>query len=205
MLLGSAGFAAYQSGGTVVAEQASTAASEGAAKKPTTRPTPRPVTSHPPTAPTPYRPPQVTGTVNVTGPFSLTYSGKVSVTSSQGGQSCAELAAGAFFISFNHDQQLDYRNDHLSVSVNLPNGTFGPGNYSLATTRLGADGNWSREGAYSQVWSVRPGLSRATVQLRPDASGVVTVTDLMPLNTSQTTAPANLQKPLSFILTFSCS
>jgi hypothetical protein len=129
----------------------------------------------------------------------------VNITSDQRIRSCGDLADGAFLVAFSNDRQLGPDLDHLRVSVGLPNGTYGPGSYDLASTRLSADGSWQREGIYNQLWTIKPGLSRATLQLNADASGMITVTDLTPLNRNQTTAPANLQKNLSFTLTFVCT
>jgi hypothetical protein len=202
MMLGSAGFAAYQSGATVPPEQASAVATANPTIEPTTSPSSPPVTFAPPS---PFRPPEVTGRVSTSGPFDLSYDGAVNITSELRIRSCADLADGAFLIAFSNDRRIGPDLDHLRVSVSLPNGTYGPGTYNLASTRLSADGSWQREGIYNQLWSVKPGLSRATLQLNSDASGMIAVTDLTPQNGSQITAPANLQKRLNFTLTFTCS
>jgi hypothetical protein len=183
-VIASAAFAVYHTTGAPAGIALATAHSAPS------RPRVPPPASRPPASTRPASPPAVTrpsappGTVlahavfsgavarDLTGPlgFGSRFSG-----------SCTNRAGGFFSLSFNHDEQIDYRDDHVSVYVSLPDGIYGPGTYDLRDRRLTIGAQYTREGLTNQSWTIVAAGTRAVLQVGPDASGTFTVLGLQPL------------------------
>jgi hypothetical protein len=195
MVISSAAFADYQSTGPRAGVAAETRR---------TQPSP-PSLPHvpPPTSPPPRVP---AGTIRahlvLSGAIARDLTGPAALGSTFGG-SCASRARGFFTISFTHDEQIDYRDDHVYLYVLLPDGAHGPGTYDLKDSRLMIGAQYAREGVSNQSWAIWAGSTRAVLVVRPDASGTFTASMLEPLLPQKIGNPLILD--LNVALSFTCS
>jgi len=181
LLLSTLAFAAYQSGGPPPA-----AASRAVAR----------------VGPTPPQAVRLSGRVTVSGGLTRTWTAaRVSVLSGAYG-SCVIQARTFQTLVFAHEEQVNSRQEELLVTANLPNGTAGSGRYDLAGTNLSISAVFSRTGESNQLWSVRPGQSRATLQVKPDGSGTLTAASLAAAYPRPAGDPTS--RPLNVSFSFAC-
>jgi hypothetical protein len=213
MVVASAVFAWYHSTGprTEVAAQAAgppTARPELEFSPPATSPplpsspgSPPAATSSPATGASPPASIPSPGTVLAHAVFSgaakRDLTGPVLIGSRFSSGSCADQVKGFISLSFDHDEQIDYRRDSLTASVQLPGDTQAPGTYDLVNTLLTIRVGWSREGLFSQVWIVKAAQTRAVLVLRPDLSGTLTATGLEPAGQRPPGDPLNATQDVS--------
>jgi hypothetical protein len=146
-----------------------------------------------------------------TGAVSGDTEGKITMLGGAVGP-CSSRTRHATGLIFSETENSDGGKKSLGVRVNLPAGREGPGTYDLKEVPLQLDANYSfspdqasrqaGRGLEGQVWKIQPGTTRAVLVIRPDASGSLTASGLMPK--ARLPAGNSLAEPLNFTVSFSC-
>jgi hypothetical protein len=125
---------------------------------------------------------------------------------------CSSRTRHATGLIFSETENSDGGKKFLTVHVNLPPGREGAGTYDLKEVPLQLDASYSfspdqagrqaGKGVEAQAWRTQPGTTRAVLVIRPDASGSLTASGLMPR--APRPAGSSLAEPLNFTVSFSC-
>jgi hypothetical protein len=146
-----------------------------------------------PTArPTPA--PRVTGHVTLSGAVSQTLDTEMSFFSRNGGTSCRSQAQG-FTGLFFYYKSAD-GSTLLTVSVYTPKGSVGPGTYQTSDVSV----SFALTTGAGQEWDSGAGQTAATLVVRPDGSGTLSVTGLH----LQAPPTRSVRRPLLVGVAFSC-
>jgi hypothetical protein len=152
------------------------------------------------------RPAQVSGHASFTGALNENPPGRVTVSGGVTG-ACSSRARQASGLTFSDIESVEGGRKALVVHVSLPPGMEGPGEYDLATTSSQLTVSYSLSPGQagskpaSQIWKPQPGLTVASLVIRPDASGKLTANGLAP------TFPkpgSPLGQALNLTVAFSC-
>jgi hypothetical protein len=125
---------------------------------------------------------------------------------------CSSRARHVTGLVFSKTENSEGGKKLFAIHARLPPGRDGPGTYDLKETPLdlGANYTFSPDRAAGQpsgrlegqVWKIQPGTTTAVLVIRPDASGSLTASGLVPV----TPQPGgnSLGEPLNLTVSFSC-
>jgi hypothetical protein len=145
-----------------------------------------------------------TGAVNTETEGTVIYAGAVTGP-------CTARAQQVTGVTFTSTESSGAGRKVLMTRVILPAGTAGSGTYDLSSTPMQVSATYSffpdrQSGGgqlQGQVWRVQPGKTRAVLVIRPNGSGTLTVSDLVPGPGQPAGSP--LGQALNVTESFSCS
>jgi hypothetical protein len=125
---------------------------------------------------------------------------------------CSSRARQATGLAFTKIENSEGGKKLFAIHARLPPGRDGPGTYDIKETPLdlGANYTFSPDRAAGQaggrlegqVWKIQPATTSAVLVIRPDASGSLTASGLMPV--APQPGGNSLGEPLNFTLSYSC-
>ncbi len=147
-----------------------------------------------------------TGSATFSGGITGNADGKIVLPGGASGP-CGGRPAGTSGLVYSFSGVDDTEQQAISVTMNLPAGVRGPGDFDLATTPMSITASFAGQptdggASTAQTWTVGPGTT-ATFSLGAEASGSLTVNGLQP--TAPFPAGDSLGQPLSVVVTFSCT
>jgi hypothetical protein len=153
---------------------------------------------------------QLTGRGSFTGALDADTDGDVTFAGAVTGP-CTARARQVTGVTFTRSESSDGGRKVLLTRATLPAGTVGSGTYDLSATPMQISANYSffpdrQSGGgqlQAQVWRAQPGKTRAVLVIRPNGSGTLTVSDLVPSTPQPAASP--LGQALNFTESFSCS